>query len=389
MSPTAARTLNGRYRLHAQLGSGGVASVYRGMDLMLERDVAVKVVERVTEVREQPFAREVAALGRLSHPAIVRLYDGGRDRDLAYLVMELVEGQPLSPIIARDAPLDEPRIRAIGAAVAAALRHAHAEGCIHRDVKPSNILVDEQGEVRVTDFGIAKVVDQAVTTTSGILGTAAYLAPEQVASRPVGPATDVYALGLVLIECWTGRKPFTGSWTEVAVARLHRSPAIPDGIPEPWPDLLRAMTSPDPADRPSAAEVAEVLAGRRLLAAPEPPSAPQSDATAVLPPTVDVGAHLPTTGTARQHNWWLAVLIGALVLLAAWLFLGAEEPGGDVDPAPDAPAVETGADGTDPADQAPPPQPSDDEPAEGEAGSGEDHPHGGPPGQRGRGRGNR
>ena len=160
-------------------------------------------------------------------------------------------------------PLPVRDIRALGAALAAALAHVHARGFVHRDVKPANILLDHGREPRLADFGIARALDGTVATATGaVAGTAAYLAPEQVRGETVGPAADVYALGLVLIEARTGRREYPGAMVESATARLYRRPVVPSGLPRGLAALLAAMTDPDPAARPSAAAVAAALAKR-------------------------------------------------------------------------------------------------------------------------------
>src|SRR5205823_4403033 len=144
----------------------------------------------------------------------------------------------------------------LGAQIGNALAYVHGHGTIHRDIKPANILIDREGQPKITDFGIARLVDSARRTATGVtVGTAAYLSPEQVTGAEVGPACDVYSLGLVLLECLTGRREYPGTGAEAALARLHRPPEIPASLPRPWPGLLAAMTDSDPSRRPAAAEV--------------------------------------------------------------------------------------------------------------------------------------
>lgn len=335
--------LNDRYRLLERLASGGFADVYRGEDTVLEREVAVKVVRDLAAVADQPFAREVAALARLNHPAIVRLFDGGTDGEVAFLVMELVDGRPLDDMIASQGRLALEAVREIGRQAAAALAHAHAAGLVHRDVKPGNLVVDDAGRVRVTDFGVARIIDETVTTTSGTLGTAAYLAPEQVDSARVGPPADVYALGLVLLECLTGERAFPGSLTESALARLGRDPDVPDDLPSPWPSLLTAMTARDPAQRPTAEAVAARLdeggdAEEATVTLPADSGEDDDTGTRVLeqaPPPAREGP----APRADHGNRWLAALVVALILMAGALFVWSEvadDPVPDPVPAEDA-----------------------------------------------------
>ncbi|MEU1320522.1 serine/threonine-protein kinase [Streptomyces tibetensis] len=210
-----ARILAGRYRLDALIGSGGAADVYRGYDLRLRRPVAVKVFRPGTGFdTEEAFRSEAVILARLHHPGLVTAFDAGRDDGDAFLVMQLIDGRTLKSRIA-EGPLPCEAAAALGAALAEALAHAHEEGIVHRDVKPSNILLDSSGRAHLTDFGISRVLDEATRTAPDTLtGTAAYLSPEQVLGRPVGRPADVYALGLVLLESLTGRlEPTAALWS--------------------------------------------------------------------------------------------------------------------------------------------------------------------------------
>ena len=258
--------LAGRYRLTALLGSGGMADVYTAHDELLERPVAVKVLRGSVADHGLRFTSEMRVLSQLSHPGIVHLFDAGEHDDTPFLVMELVSGRPLSDRLA-EGPLTPAEAADLGRALAGALAHAHGLGIVHRDVKPANVLLDRDGRVRLTDFGIAQLSDATrLTVTGTTMGTAAYIAPEQLRGERVGPAADVYSLGLVLLEALTGDKEFDGTPVEAAMARLSRDPRVADELPAPWPGLLRAMTDADPARRPSAAEVRGVLGGRRPVA---------------------------------------------------------------------------------------------------------------------------
>lgn len=260
-SRCTAEVLAGRYRLDARIGSGGAADVHRAFDLRLRRAVAVKVFRAGTGVEsEDGFASEAVILARLQHPGLVTAYDAGRHDGRAYLVMQLVEGSTLKARIA-EGPLSCEDTAALGADLAKALAHAHEAGVVHRDVKPSNILLDASGRPYLTDFGISRLVDATTRTVTGTLvGTAAYLAPEQVLGQPVGRPADVYALGLVLLECLTGRLEYDGGPLEAAIARLHRPPALPQALPDELASLLRDMTALDEQARPSAPDCARTLA---------------------------------------------------------------------------------------------------------------------------------
>lgn len=260
VEPDERTLLGGRYRLGAVLGRGGVATVHAAIDVVLGREVAVKVFRSAGGGLDRyRFATEARLLAGLSHPGLVTVHDVCLDGDQPYLVMRLVRGSTLRPLL--DAgPLGRERTARIGARIAEALAYVHERDIVHRDVKPSNILLGASGTCHLADFGIARALGSAhLTMTGELVGTVAYLAPEQITDIDVGPRADVYSLGLVLLECLTGRVEYDGTTAEAAVARLSRSPRVPDELPSSWRSLLSAMTARDPADRPDAAEC-----GRRL-----------------------------------------------------------------------------------------------------------------------------
>jgi serine/threonine protein kinase len=245
-----------RYELGELLGRGAMADVYRGHDKMLDRPVAVKLFRLDPDpMTRRRFHDEARALARLSHPGLVGVYDVDTHHGRPYLVMQLITGQSLQTRMLAG-PMEAGQVREIGTVLAGALAHAHSRGVVHRDVKPSNILLGDDGEPYLGDFGIALVLGAArLTKTNEIIGTPAYLAPEQVLGEDVGPGVDVYALGLVLLECLTGEiEYFGGTEVEIALARLHRSPRIPTGLPYDLAGLIGAMTATDPAERPTAAQ---------------------------------------------------------------------------------------------------------------------------------------
>lgn len=257
--------LAGRYRLGPLLGNGATSDVRLARDERLGREVAVKLLRRtgpgLDGRREQAEARLLASL---SHPHLVTVYDAHLDGDQPFFVMELVAGQSLDRRL-QQGPLPIDDVRRIGAQVADALAYVHGRGLVHRDVKPGNILLgadlDGAVDARLADFGIARLEDGTrLTATGQLLGTAAYLSPEQVRGAAVGPATDVYALGLVLLEALTGQLVFPGRAVESAVARLHRQPELPAAA-GPIGEVLERMTALEPDDRPTAEQVAAALAG--------------------------------------------------------------------------------------------------------------------------------
>lgn len=281
--------LDGRYRVVSRLGTGGVAEVFRAHDELLDRDVAVKVFRTMADDPDlngdQRRWRELECLARLSHPNLITLFDGSLPADgPAYLVLELVPGSDLAARL-HDGPLPEPQVREIGAQIAAALGYIHARDMVHRDVKPANILVDDGSEplrARLSDFGIVRMVGGArLTAVDLTIGTASYVAPEQARGADVGPAADVYSLGLVLIEALTGVRCFDGPVHEALAARVKTAPSIPAGLPAPWPTLLAAMTRPDPAERPTADAVAATLHTETLV--PPPPARVAAAALAAAP----------------------------------------------------------------------------------------------------------
>jgi len=286
--------LGGRYRVTDRLGAGGTAEVFRAHDELLDRDVAVKVFRTAAGEDEALFGAarrdaELQSLARLNHPNLIRLLDGavGGD-DPSYLVLDLVCGPDLVTRL-RGGPLPEPEVRAIGRQIADALDYAHGQGMVHRDVKPANILLGADGPdgavwARLSDFGTVRVIDGAQLTAADLtLGTASYIAPEQARGADVGPAADVYSLGLVLLEALTGKRSFDGAPHEVLAARLAAVPAVPDALPDDLRSLLSAMTTIEPELRPTAAEVAESLQAR---VPPSVAAAADADATTSMRPAL-------------------------------------------------------------------------------------------------------
>lgn len=263
--------VDGRYALDGVLGRGGMADVYRATDTVLEREVAVKVLRDHSGSAEDRarFREEAQMLAALDHPNLVTVLDAGVADDVSYLVMDLIDGESLAPFC-RGRAIAGHRVAHIGADLAAVLAYVHARGIVHRDVKPSNILIGQDGIVRLADFGIARLLgDTSGHTGAGAtIGTAAYIAPEQVRGEPVTPASDIYSLGLVLLEALTGHRAYTGGPMEAALARLETAPLIPSSLPPGWPALLTRMTDIDPGRRPSAEEAEPVLRGLATAATP-------------------------------------------------------------------------------------------------------------------------
>lgn len=251
--------LAGRYEVGRLVGSGGTARVYRAYDLRLEREVAVKIYDRDTVALDQRRRlREMSIQGSITHPGVVALLDSGTEHGRTYLVMQLVEGENLAERLL-GGPMPVAEVTALADGLAEALAHVHARRVVHRDLKPANVFLSADGPL-IGDFGIAHALDTTHITGTGVVpGTAAYLAPEQVGGERAGPPADVYALGLILLECVTGRREYSGTMVEAAMARLTRAPRIPEGLPPSLAHTLRRMTRREPADRPTAAEVRELL----------------------------------------------------------------------------------------------------------------------------------
>src|SRR5580693_7313668 len=237
------RVFSERYELNHLIARGGMAEVYRARDRLLDRPVALKVLFPELSIDRsfvERFRREAQAAANLSHPNIVPVFDWGEDTGTYFIVMEFIDGRPLSSILKSAGPLSPERTADVGAHVAAALGYAHKHGVIHRDVKPGNVLITDEGQVKVTDFGIARAIntEESLTQTGAVMGTATYFSPEQAEGVGVDSRSDIYSLGVVLFEMVTGRPPFLGE-SPVAVASKH----VRD-----QPPPLRSLRPTVPAD---------------------------------------------------------------------------------------------------------------------------------------------
>ncbi len=369
-----------RYQLQDLLATGGMGEVWRAEDVVLARTVAVKVL-RPEYVGDDEFRARFRAEARhaagLAHPGIASVYDFGETAERAWLVMELVDGEPLSALLSREGAISLDRTLDIVAQTAAALQVAHDGGVVHRDVKPGNLLLRPDGVVKVTDFGIASAGNTAPMTRVGtVVGTAYYLSPEQASGRGAGPASDLYSLGVVAHECLAGGRPFQAD-SPVAVALAHLNeppPALPDAVPAQVRALVTQLLAKDPGDRPvSGAEVSQRAASLRTgpgstdgatrhlpvvgpavvgsagaaagVAAPRPgPSGPHPSALVrpARPARPGPPARPAPSGAPRQPHR-RAVRAAALVLLALALGLGLKSlavdspgtsPGGAAGPTP-------------------------------------------------------
>ena len=324
--------LDDRYELTGRVGSGGMGSVFRAHDRRLDRTVAVKVLRAGgDEVHRARLQAEARFAGGLQHPGIVRVYDYGEERSAdevtPYVVMQLVEGEPLSDRLRRAGPLPAAEVTAVVGGLADALSAAHARGVVHRDLKPSNIVVTPAGEPVLVDFGVARS-DGAdpLTETGSIIGTADYLSPEQVEGRRATAASDVYALGVVAHQCLTGTSPFHRE-SQVATALAHLRDevgALPGGLPAGVRSLVLDMLSRDPDARPTAAEVAAraaTAARAPAVVLPPPPTEPVRSPLAgvvPVPPALTRLPHPRSTGTSGRFALVMAL---ALVIVAAGIGL--------------------------------------------------------------------
>jgi serine/threonine-protein kinase len=256
--PLEGTLLDGRYRVATKIATGGTSTVYRGLDTRLDRPVALKVMDSRYAGDQQFLTRfqlEARTVARLKDPGLVAVYDQGLDARHPFLVMELVEGGTLRELLSERGPMPPHAVAAVLRPVLGGLAAAHRAGLVHRDVKPENVLISDEGDVKIVDFGLVRAVAAAgITSTSVILGTAAYLSPEQVRDGNASPRSDIYAVGIVAYELLTGQTPFSGdSALSVAYQRLDTDVPVPstviDGVPEQFDELVARATARDPAAR--------------------------------------------------------------------------------------------------------------------------------------------
>ena len=313
MRPTSGLTFGGRYQLSGRIAIGGMGEVWQATDLVIGRTVALKILK--DEYMGDPgflerFRAEARHAALVNHEGIANVYDYGEEEGSAFLVMELVPGEPLSAVLERERVLATDRVLDIVAQTASALQAAHMAGLVHRDIKPGNLLITPEGRVKITDFGIARIADQVPLTATGqVMGTVQYLSPEQASGHPASPTTDIYSLGIVAYEALSGRRPFTGeSQVAIAMAQINEAPPeLPVTISEPVRNLVYSSISKRPGDRPSTAahlaRAAQALRRGDLAGAiAAVPGVGGRDPQAMLPATgaTAVTRVLSTPGTARQ-----------------------------------------------------------------------------------------
>ncbi len=337
-------TFGGRYQLHSRIAVGGMGEVWRAVDLVIGREVAIKILK--DEYLGDPgflerFRAEARHAALVNHEGIASVYDYGEEEGSAYLVMEMVPGQPLSTILEEKKSLPTNQVLDIVAQTAAALAAAHKVGLVHRDIKPGNLLITPEGRVKITDFGIARIADQVPLTATGqVMGTVQYLSPEQASGHPASPATDIYSLGIVAYEALAGHRPFSGeSQVAIAMAQINETPPeLPVSIPESVRSLVMCCIAKNPADRPASATDLSVAAEAlrhndiqtAIRAVPQIRPGVGAEATQLLPVTPETAATtiLPTTPAAttsatekkttpekKKRSPWFWPLIVLIILL--------------------------------------------------------------------------
>jgi serine/threonine-protein kinase len=336
-----------RYRLDSRIATGGMGEVWRATDTLLDREVAVKLLK--TEYADNPtfrvrFESEAQHAASLHHPNIATVYDVGEasmtDGSRArrpYLVMELVDGQPLSAVMRPDVPMDPLAVRELLAQAADGLGAAHANGIVHRDVKPANLIVTPDRQIKVTDFGIARAAEGVgLTSTGEVMGTPQYLSPEQAQGLTATPASDVYSLGVVAFECLAGRRPFVGE-TAVATALAHLRDPIPDlpaSVPADLAAVVRRALAKDPAER-FADGAALAVALRNPATAATQVVAPQP-ATQVVAPLPPATTSTPAYDEDEGRGWvWPVIAVIALVAIVVVVLLLINQGDNDDDPTDD------------------------------------------------------
>ena len=331
--------VDGRYRVLSRLGAGGMADVYCAEDTHLGRQVALKVLYRRFAQDEEfveRFKREARSAAGLTHPNVVNVFDRGEHDGTYYIAMEYLPGSTLKEVIAAGGPLDQEAVVDIGVQILRAASFAHRRGVVHRDLKPHNVMLDDAGNAKVTDFGIARAGASEMTEAGSIMGTAQYLSPEQAQGHPATAQSDLYSIGIILYELLTGQLPFDGdSAVAIAVQHLNDQPPPihslrPDVAPELEAAVMRSLAK-DPGSRwADADEFIRALEGARAGMAAKP-LGQDTAAFAPLPPGAAVAADGGPPGTEEEREpklrwpWFALALTALLIALALLLFTGGEQ----------------------------------------------------------------
>ena len=343
MKPELDKLYGGRYRLKSRIAIGGMGEVWQAHDEIILRDVAIKILK--PEYMGDPgflerFRTEARHAAMVDHEGIANVFDYGEDSGSAFLVMELVPGDSLAKILERDKKLDDQKVLDIVAQTARALHEAHLAGLVHRDVKPGNLLITPSGEVKITDFGIARVADQvSLTATGQVMGTVQYLAPEQATGKPATPSTDIYSLGIVAYEALKGSRPFTGE-TQMAIAMSQINdapPPLPNEVSAEVAELVMSCLAKKPGGRPKTAlELAE-RAEALMINAPR-----RSNATRVMT-TANPQVSQATTVIETQDEvdgkppiiWpWIAMIVLMVIVAGTIIFAMVRGPEPTTSPTP-------------------------------------------------------
>lgn len=340
MKPEEGMVFGGRYRLIKRIATGGMGEVWQAQDEVILRQVAIKILKQQylgdPDFLER-FRTEAKHAAMINHDGIANVYDYGEDEGSAYLVMELVPGESLSSILEREKTLPEQQVISIIAQTALALDAAHREGLVHRDIKPGNLLITPDGGVKITDFGIARVANQASLTQTGqVMGTVQYLAPEQATGKPASAAGDIYSLGIVAYEALAGRRPFKGeTQMAIAMAQINETPPpLPEELDQRLVKLILDCMAKKPDQRPhSALELAAraeaLLADRNVPIRVMPPIESEvSDETTLIDTDTK-----PTD--AAPAIWpWAALIVILLITIGAVFWAGLLAPKQQVSPSP-------------------------------------------------------
>lgn len=296
MTLRAGTTLANRYTLSSLIAVGGMGEVWKAEDSDLHRTVAVKVLKDTAHGNEtflRRFRNEAKNAAGLTHPNIAQIFDYGDHDGIAFLVMELVDGEPLSSILERERTISEARVVRILSQTSSGLAAAHAAGVMHRDIKPGNLLIHGDSQVKITDFGVSRGMDQTTLTATGmVMGTAQYLAPELALGKPATPASDIYALGIIAFESVVGRRPFTAaSAVDIAIAQVNEPvPPLPASVSGGMRDLIGLLLEKNPRKRPKTAEelqrVLDALEVPDAVSAPAGPAPEAREAKRLMPASI-------------------------------------------------------------------------------------------------------